>query len=145
MQVNQNLLIAQVVKFLNGQGYLAWRQENNGRIDEKKTVEHLVLLFDALLMVNYTAEKKAQLIREVLRKYYRPVPCSLKGVSDVIGFHLGTGVWIGVECKVGTDELRPDQIEFRDNLRAAGGGWWLCREIESFKAGFLRKHQIQAA
>ena len=48
MKPNQNYTIAQVVNFLNGQGYLAWRQENNGRIDEKSLIEQLLKLFDAL-------------------------------------------------------------------------------------------------
>jgi len=143
MQVTQNLLIAQVVNFLNEQGYMAWRQENNGRIDEAKVVEHLLKLLDALTQVNYTREKKVQLITDVLRKYYRKVPSSRKGVTDVIGVDLSTGKWICVEIKVGYDKLRPEQEEFMEIMRNAGGSVWLCREIESFRAGFLRKHRAQ--
>jgi len=147
-KVNQNLVIAQVVNFLNTQGYLVWRQENNGRIDEKELVAQLLKLFDALSRVNYTSEKKAELFTAAIRKCYRPVPCARKGVSDVIGFNLQTGYWISVEVKIGDDQMRPDQVDFAAIVRQSGGAeYWLCREIESFKQGWLRKHrpQTQAA
>ena len=146
MKPNQNLLIAQVVKFLNSQGCLAWRQENNGRIDEQALVAHLLKLFDALSQVNYTNEQKAKLFQDAIRKAYRAVPCSLKGVSDVIGFNLRTGCWISVEIKVGDDKMRPDQEDFAAIVRASGGAeYWLCREINSFKHGWHKKHQSQSA
>lgn len=144
MKPNQNYTIAQVVNFLNRNGYLAWRQENNGRIDEKELVAQLQKLFAALALVNYTSEKKAELFTAAIRKCYRPVPCALKGVSDVIGFNLTTGTWISVEVKDGYDKLRPEQEVFAAAVRCAGDAeFWLCREIESFKAGWLRKHRPQ--
>ncbi len=146
MKPNQNLTIAQVVKFLNTQGCMAWRQENNGRVDREELVAQLLKLFDALARVNYTTEKKAQLFRDAIDKCYRPVPCSMKGVSDVIGFNLTTGHWISVEIKVGDDRMRPDQEEFASVVRRSGGAeYWLCREINSFKEGWLKKHQSQNA
>lgn len=144
MKPNQNLVIAQVVNFLNTQGCLAWRQENNGRIDEKGLVAQLLKLFDALARVDYTAEKKAELFTAAIRRCYRPVPSSMKGVSDVIGFSLHTGAWISVEVKVGNDVMRPDQENFARIVRASGSAeYWLCREINSFKEGWLKKHQSQ--
>lgn len=146
MKPNQNLVIAQVVNFLNQNGYLAWRQENNGRIDEKELVAHLLKLFDALALVRYTSEKKAQLFMDAIRKCYRPVPCSRKGVSDVIGFNLRTGYWISVEVKLGDDKMRPEQEDFAAIVRQSGGAeYWICREINSFKQGWFRKHQPQSA
>lgn len=142
MKPNQNLVIAQVVNFLNSQGCMAWRQENNGRVDKEALVSQLLKLFDALARVNYTTEKKAQLFRDAIDKCYRPVPCSMKGVSDVIGFNLTSGHWISVEIKVGNDVIRPDQEKFAAIVRQSGGAeYWLCREINSFKDGWLRKHQ----
>jgi len=143
MQVNQNLLIAQVVKFLNGNGYLVWRCENNGRIDEPEMVKHLHRLFTALAQVNYSTEQKAKLFTEAIRRHYKPVPCTLKGVADVIGFNLKTGNMIAAEIKIGNDQLRAEQIAFMDVVKSAGGEYWLVREIESFKQGWLCKHQPQ--
>ena len=74
MKPNQNLLIAQVVNHLNANGYLAWRQENNGRIDEAKLVELVSKLLVALAHVNYSLEKVVTLVKEIVRKCYRPVP-----------------------------------------------------------------------
>lgn len=134
-----------MVKCLNEHGYLAWRQENNGRIDEEKTVEHLLKLFDALQQVNYTRDQKVKLITEVLRKYYRKVPSSLKGVTDVIGVDLNTGKWICVEVKLGSDELSADQKEFMEKMRRAGASVWLCRDFYSWRVGFLKQIERRSA
>lgn len=143
-KVNQNLVIAQVVKFLNEQGYIAFRCENNGRIDKAELVKQLLKLFDALALVNYTNEQKAKLFGAAIDKCYRPVPCAMKGVSDVVGFHALRGTWISVEVKVGDDRMRPEQLEFAEKVRATREGeFWLCQDIESFKTGWLRKHQPQ--
>lgn len=140
---NQNKTIAQVVNFLNGVGYLAWRQENNGRINKAKAVSDIVKLIAALKSVNYSDTKISELVGDIIDRCYCPVPSSRKGVPDVIGFHLTTGIWISVEIKVGTDVMRPDQEDFRTYVRKSKAEWWLCREIESFKAGWYRKHQPQ--
>lgn len=141
-QVNQNLVIAQVVKFLNEQGYIAFRCENNGRIDKAELVKQLLKLFDALALVNYTNEQKAKLFGEAIDKCYRSVPGAMKGVSDVVGFHAVRGTWISVEVKVGNDVMRPEQQAFEAKVRQTREGeWWLCREINSFKQGWFKKHQ----
>lgn len=142
-RANQNLTIAQVIKFLNERGYLCWRQENNGRLDEAKVVERLTELLVALAHVNYKADKVAKLITDILRKGYKPVPCSLKGVSDVIGFHLKTGRWMSVEIKTENDNLREEQHSFLKKVKDAGGEAWVCFEIGSFKSAWYRKHQPQ--
>lgn len=141
MKTNQNLLIAQVVKHLNGNGYYAWRQENNGRIDESYAIEHISKLLVALAHVKYDISKVEPLVKNILRKSYRPVPSSIKGVPDVIGFNLETGRWISVEVKCGNDQIRPEQEQFMQILRRAGGDVWVIREINSFKIAFSRKHQ----
>lgn len=138
---NQNKVIAQVVNFLNEVGYLAWRQENNGRFDKREAVSRIVELIAALKRVNYTDEQIKKLVGKIMDECYRPVPSSRKGVPDVIGFHLVTGIWISVEVKIGNDVMRPDQEDFRTYARKSKAEWWLCREIESFKAGWYRKHQ----
>lgn len=144
-KANQNLVIAQVVKFLNENGYVAFRHENNGRIDKAALVEQLLKLFDALGLVNYTVEQKAKLFSAAIDKCYRPVPSSMRGVSDVVGFDAVRGTWISVEVKVGNDVMRPDQDVFAGLVRKTESGeFWLCREINSFKQGWLRKHRSQA-
>jgi len=140
MKSNQNLLIAQVVNFLNANGYLAWRQENNGRIDEVALVSRITELLFALAHVNYSKDKISGLVTDIVRKCYRKVPNALLGVSDVIGFNLQTGVWIGVEIKCGGDELREDQKVFLQTLKRSGAESWLVRDINSFCDAFRKKH-----
>lgn len=146
MRANQNLVIAQVVKFLNEQGYVCFRCENNGRIDKQALISQLLKLFEALALVNYSNEQKAKLFGAAIDKCYRPVPSSMKGVSDVVGFHAIRGTWISVEIKVGDDKMRPEQEEFAAKVRATREAeFWLCREINSFKQGWMRKHRPQSA
>lgn len=146
MKPNQNLLIAQVVKFLNEHGYVAFRCENNGRIDKAALIAQLQKLFYALSRVNYDTAKKAELFGDAIDKCYRPVPSSMKGVSDVVGFHATRGTWISVEIKVGNDRLRPEQEDFSEKVRhTEQAEYWLCRDIDSFKQGWFRKHQPQIA
>lgn len=141
-KVNQNYLIARVVKFLNENGYVAWRQENNGRIDEQQTAVHMLKLFEAFKVTNYTVEKKIALIKEALRKFYKRVPCSRKGVTDVIGWDVMTARWIIVEVKCGNDIIRPEQKEFMDELRESGGSVWVCRDFDCWSEALLKKRAI---
>ena len=80
--------------------------------------------------------KKAKLIKEVLRKAYRKVPSSMKGVTDVIGFDLETARWITVEVKIGEDQVRPDQQVFMDKMRKANGSVWICRDFDCWSEAF---------
>jgi hypothetical protein len=143
-KANQNVVIAQVVKFLNEQGYCAFRVENNGRIDKQALITQLLKLFEALALVNYSDEQKAKLFGAAIDKCYRPVPGAMKGVSDVVGFHAVRGTWISVEIKVGNDQMRPEQEVFAAKVRQTKEGeYWLCRDINSLKQGWMRKHQPQ--
>ena len=141
MKSNQNLLIAQVVKFLNGNGCFVWRQENNGRIDEESLVNRVTDLLHALAHVKYDKDKISPLVKKIVRESYRPVPSGIRGVCDVIGFELLTGRWVAVEIKCGADQLRDDQKVFIDCLRRAGGDVWVVRDINSFRQAFSRKFQ----
>lgn len=142
-KMNQNILIGQVVKFLNSLegGCLVWRHENGGRADEKAIVDGCSRLLSALAHVNYDHDKVRELVSAIVRKSFRPIPNTLKGVPDVIGYRLDTGQMVVVECKVGADELRPEQDHFLKSARFSGVSTWLCRDIESFKEGWLRSRR----
>ena len=143
-RMNQNVLIGQVVGFLRSQGCTVWRHENGGRFDEAAALERLTELMFALAHVNYSKDKISGLISDVLKKMYRPVPNGWKGVPDVVGF-MPDGRALFVECKVGTDQLRPEQVEFIDKARAAGASVWVVREIGSFRNGWFRAKELAAA
>lgn len=60
---------------------------------------------------------------------------STPGVSDVIGFHRETGIFIAAEIKAGKDKLSSAQEEFLDSVRKAGGAALVIRttqDIEDF-------------
>lgn len=45
----------------------------------------------------------------------------LKGVPDIIGWHLHTSCFVGCECKTTNDPLSEDQIRLLSALHQAGG------------------------
>jgi hypothetical protein len=60
----------------------------------------------------------------------------LLGIPDVIGFQKGSGIFIGVETKIGKDKLSLHQIEFGLEIVESGGLWFVARDIESFIEAF---------
>lgn len=46
---------------------------------------------------------------------------STPGVSDIIGFHRKTGQFLAAEIKAGKDKLSPEQIQFLEDVKNAGG------------------------
>lgn len=58
---------------------------------------------------------------------------TMRGVPDVIGFHKGTGKFIGVEVKVGKDKLSLHQEVFLKNLQEANAIAMVARDFMSFK------------
>ena len=45
-------------------------------------------------------------------------------------------MFIGVEVKAGRDQLRPDQKQFLDELKAAGGLAFVARSFAQFQQSF---------
>ncbi len=73
------------------------------------------------------------------RQAWYPHPNSRRGVPDIIGFRRSDGRFIGVEVKAGPDRLRPEQITFLDELKAAGGLPFVAHSFEQFQASFARR------
>ncbi|GEO08731.1 VRR-NUC domain-containing protein [Segetibacter aerophilus] len=46
---------------------------------------------------------------------------STPGISDIMGFHKKTAQILACEIKAGKDKLRPEQVEFLESVRQAGG------------------------
>lgn len=135
----QNSLITKIVAFLNANGFVAWRQENQGRFDTRAAGDAMARLVWALTRVpNYDAAKARAAIDAALGKCWRKVPGGTKGVADVIGWQVGTGRWVAVEVKIGTDALRPEQIEWLGKLKRDGGTVFVIRDYDSFVDGFWR-------
>lgn len=67
---------------------------------------------------------------------YRFNPQGRRGVPDIIGFRKRDGVFIGVEVKAGRDQLRPEQKQFLDELKAAGGLAFVAHSFAQFQQSF---------
>ncbi len=131
-------IIRGVVEFLNENGYVAWRQENGGRFNQKYAVKKLVEFF------HYSEEEiDEENINNVLRRCWRKIPKSVKGVADVIGYDKSSGRWIAVEVKAPGDYLRKEQATWLRDLRNAGGETFIAKSVEEFKAKY-RKLKIQS-
>ena len=67
---------------------------------------------------------------------WRPHPNARRGVPDIIGFRRRDATFIGVEVKAGSDRLRPEQTQFLDQLKAAGGLPFIAHSFEEFRTSF---------
>ncbi len=70
---------------------------------------------------------------------WRPHPNARRGVPDIIGFRRSDAVFIGVEVKAGSDRLRPEQIEFLNQLKASGGFAFVAHDFAGFVQSFERR------
>lgn len=70
---------------------------------------------------------------------WRPHPNARRGVPDILGYRRADGKFLGVEVKAGSDRLRPEQIQFLDELKAAGGLAFVAFDFAGFVASFERR------
>ena len=57
-------------------------------------------------------------------------------MPDILGYRRPDGVFIGVEVKAGRDQLRPEQKQFLNELKAAGGLAFVAHTFVSFIQSF---------
>jgi hypothetical protein len=67
---------------------------------------------------------------------WRPHPNARRGVPDILGFRRADGKFLGVEVKAGRDRMRDEQIEFLNELKAAGGLAFVARDFAHFVQSF---------
>ncbi len=65
------------------------------------------------------------------RRFFR---AGAKGSADVIGVLPGSGRFLAVECKVGSNQPTADQVAFLDAVRAAGGVAVVIRDVAELVA-----------
>lgn len=63
---------------------------------------------------------------------YRPAP--KRGITDIIAIYRGH--FIGIEIKIGSDRLRPEQKSFIDSVQVAGGFVLVVEDTLSFDKQF---------
>jgi len=55
-----------------------------------------------------------------------------KGVPDIIGFNRKSGIFVGVEIKIGGDTLSPEQKQMQSEMISAGCVHIVAKDFESF-------------
>lgn len=77
------------------------------------------------------------------KKAYRRLQYQQKGVADIIGFNKVTSQFIAVEIKIGSDTLKPDQIQFLNQVKDANGLPFVAHSFDDFLSKFQRKLQLK--
>lgn len=70
---------------------------------------------------------------------------STPGVSDIIGFHKKTGVFVAVEIKAGKDKLSAYQERFLADIKKAGGFAMVVRSMDDVEAIYKGVIQFEKA
>lgn len=131
--------IAQICTFLNARGYCVWRHSNTGMFDASAANSDLCKL--------YIPAKSGQLnfshfqdgVANILAKGFRKVPCSIKGVPDIIGFNKRTGALVAIEVKLPGDRFSADQTDMLESMRRAGCETYVVKDFPTFSEFFSKK------
>lgn len=120
-----NEITKAILTFLNSNGFMAWRNNTMGVFDSKKAASRIV---KEKPKTNSQAHK---LLSGCYRKHH-----GIKGVPDIIGFHSGSGRFIGVEVKAGTDKESIFQKNFRQMANKKGAVVVTARSMEDVVQAF---------
>lgn len=141
--VTETALIAKVVEFLNGNGFVCWRQQNTGHFNALAATQsvfqyavHNAALLDSFRRQGGVSTLLKSGFRTCLDRSWRKVPNAQKGVADIIGWHKATGKMVAAEIKIGSDTLSSEQDAWLKSLKSAGGIVFLVRDFETFKSFF---------
>jgi hypothetical protein len=130
-------MIAFAISFLSARGYYVWRQQNTGFFDG----EYAAKTLHELVTERGTRLKKWE-VEQALRKCWRKVPDTLRGVADVIGWNCTTGKWVAVEVKTENDRLSDHQRQWLSTLKESGGEVYICRGMEEFVNSWERRNKV---
>lgn len=130
-------LIGQCLAMLQSRGLTVWRQQNSGEFNQFAAVSELLGVFAGLQKaLGAGAVLKQENVKSAIEKAvkcaWRPVPGAIRGIPDIIGW-MPDGRWLCVEVKIGMDTLRPEQVQFLENVRRVGGSAFVVRNIDSFR------------
>jgi hypothetical protein len=135
----EEVLIAQVIAYAKARGYNVWRQQNTGRLGYDKIVSKVTKLWLRLGGSKLAETVLNDVIGDTVNTCWEPVANGMLGVPDIIGYKVSGGGFIGIEVKIGTDQMRPEQITFMTTLKASGGDYIIARNYEEFMATFNKK------
>lgn len=133
-------LIGKIVAYMNARGFYVWHQPNSGRFDADHAAERLVELVLTLreLGQSYPKAQIEKAIKKALAESWRKIPHSTKGVADIIGLH-GSGKFVAVEVKIGSDRTSDDQREWLARVEDFNGRTVVVSDFAEFQRLFTSK------
>jgi VRR-NUC domain len=140
---DEQTLINEVISFLVAQGVDAWRQQNSGEFVMSWAKARLKPKLIALNKAGYANETQiSAMLDDGLRAGWKKVEGSRLGVPDVIGV-MANGRFIGVEIKIGADQLSEHQERFRDMLEQRGAEFYVARDYREFVTQYNRRQNLK--
>ena len=100
-------------------------------IDTNKLTQYTIMILK-LSGFNVWRQNNAA-VYDPTKKVYRR-NSSTPGIPDIIGYKKDTGVFVGVEVKVGKDKLSKDQVNFANALQDSGGWYWTVKTFDDADA-----------
>lgn len=141
-EVTETLVIAKICTLLNNNGYVVWRHSNTGGFDTGFVEDEMEKLFPSISMFNL--KSFLAYVKAILKRGWRKAPLQILGIPDIVGFNIRTCKFVGIEIKLGTDQLSPEQLKILNLIEAAGGEGYLVRDFPVFSKWFMReKWKIQ--
>ncbi len=137
--VTEMSVIMQLCTFLNHRGYIVWRHSNTGTFNAREAKAALVKLHSAVRSGALSEANFSIAIDVIFARCWKKTPGMVPGVFDIVGFNLVTGKFVAIEVKLGKDELRPEQREFKGNVEVAGGETYIVRDFPLFSHNFMTK------
>ena len=134
LKLTEDDMVTGVVSWLNSNGYYAWRQENVGRFDQDRCLVWLRRYFDRPEAPAFSE------VSNIIRRCWTPVPEGVRGVADIIGWHIETGRWVAVEIKVGKDHLSQFQQNWLSGCKEAGGEVYVARTMADFIKAWRKRN-----
>ncbi len=126
-------MIAQVIAFLETKGVDCWRQQNTGAFSKNTALTLLRTAYFTLLKNGYNSEAQInKMLESAINRSWRKVENARRGVPDILGFYQNTGKFIGVEIKIGLDNMSDEQITFQNRLKHANGEFFVVRDYPQF-------------
>jgi len=101
------------------------------KIDTNKLTQYTIMVL-RLSGFNVWRQNNAA-VYDPTKKVYRR-NSSTPGIPDIIGYKKDTGVFVGVEIKVGKDKLSKEQVNFANDLQRNGGWYWVVKTFDDADA-----------
>lgn len=155
-----NQLTSDIIRWLDNEGWDAWRNNTMGVFDGKKAAMAILELISVVVTRKHTMSRKVPakmsglffsfiksgdrlpsfpLVMSVLSLCYRKTH-ERKGAPDILAFHRKFGIFLTVEVKVKGDTMKPEQLHFAQTLnRSKYGTALVAKTWQGFVDSYCEK------